>query len=357
MTEIILQGISILEERYKDQVNAQEGSFCWTPTQKQINPDKEIPDMKKTASTGSATVLAALLASTLMLLLLAGPAGTAEAAETAETVKTAEQYGMPESTAAVSPASAVPVRTEEIYGLESDLVYTYKMKQSEGLPEIRELLAKMKAASPELGETWERIMNYWVYANEDMIVHEDVLPDGLPEDDSLCIVVLGYQLEPDGTMSEELIGRCETALRSAKKYPNAYIAVTGGGTALMADTTEAEAMAAWLTEKGIAPERIITENSSLTTGENAQFTCKIISEAYPQIRWAAVISSDYHVPLGCLLFEEQFLLSSAYNGTEPVEVLSNAGFRTNTETYGGISGVKNQAAYVWKLCDSFPVRS
>ena len=244
-------------------------------------------------------------------------------------------------------------RTAEIYDLESKLVYTYKMKQNEAYSDIREYLSDLKEADPDTGSAWEQIMNYWSYVNEDMTVNQDVLPDGLPTDDSLCIVVLGYQLNPDGSMADELTGRCETALKSAEKYPNAFIAVTGGGTAYKANTTEAAQMASWFAEHGIAPDRIISESQSMTTGENAQFTCGIILENYPQIKSVAVVSSDYHVPLGCLLFREQFLLSALYNDTYPVDVISNAGYTTGLEYYSGISGVKSQASYVWNLADSF----
>ena len=37
-------------------------------------------------------------------------------------------------------------------------------------------------------------MKYGDYVNTDMNVNVDVLPDGLPNDDSLCITVLGLSL-------------------------------------------------------------------------------------------------------------------------------------------------------------------
>lgn len=75
-------------------------------------------------------------------------------------------------------------------------------------------------------------------------MYNDVLPDGLPDTDELCIVVLGFQLNPDGSMRDELINRLNVALRSAEKYPNAYIVCTGGGTASgNASATEAGEMA------------------------------------------------------------------------------------------------------------------
>ena len=38
-------------------------------------------------------------------------------------------------------------------------------------------------------------------------IHYDVLPDGLPDTDELAIVVLGFQLNPDGSMRSELTER------------------------------------------------------------------------------------------------------------------------------------------------------
>ena len=59
-------------------------------------------------------------------------------------------------------------------------------------------------------------MEYWDYVNTDMNVNVDVLPDGLPNDDSLCITVLGVALNDDGTMKDELVGRLQTDLQVLK---------------------------------------------------------------------------------------------------------------------------------------------
>lgn len=116
-------------------------------------------------------------------------------------------------------------------------------------------------------------MEYWDYVNTDMNVNVDVLPDGLPNDDSLCITVLGVALNDDGTMKDELVGRLQTALASAQKYPNAYVAVTGGGTAKNnLNATEADQMAAWMIANGLDENRLIVENKSKSTVQNAQFT-------------------------------------------------------------------------------------
>lgn len=241
--------------------------------------------------------------------------------------------------------------SDEAYELCSDIVYTYKTLQNEGRDEIGRMLSELKTEDQALGDTWQSIMNYWEFINNDFETVPDVLPDGLPNDDSLCIVVLGFQLEEDGGMTEELKGRCETALKSAEKYPNAFVAVTGGGTARRnPDATEADSMASWLISHGISGERIIVENRSKTTVENAKFTCSILTQQYPQVKMLAVVSSDYHLPEGCLLFNTQARLSAWQTETEALAVCTNAAYVTEGKAeYDTVSG---QAFEIWSLFDA-----
>ena len=81
-------------------------------------------------------------------------------------------------------------------------------------------VAALKEHDPRLGETWGGIMDYWDYANSELQVNTDKLPDDLPDDDSLCIVVLGFELNDDGSMQDELIGRLNVAMKCAEQYPN-----------------------------------------------------------------------------------------------------------------------------------------
>ena len=145
----------------------------------------------------------------------------------------------PAANAAESPAPApgTPAPesqgyTEYTYGLVSDMVYTYRHLQSAGMETVRSDLEKLKEADPALGGAWERIMDCWVYVNTELEVNTEEIPAELPTDDSLVIVVLGFQLLPDGAMDPELIRRCELGLACAQQYPEAFVLVTGGGTAL-----------------------------------------------------------------------------------------------------------------------------
>ena len=74
-------------------------------------------------------------------------------------------------------------------------------------------------------------MDYWNYANNELQVNVDTLPDNLPDGDNLVLAVLGFELNDDGTMQDELIERLTVALNCAEQYPNAYVLCTGGGTA------------------------------------------------------------------------------------------------------------------------------
>ena len=199
------------------------------------------------------------------------------------------------------------------------------------------LLAELGRVNRDSADKWQKIMERWAESDSAMPVNMGVLPNGLADGNQLCIIVLGFQLNPDGSMQQELIGRLECARKSAEKYPKSYILCTGGGTAASAATTEADAMAAWLEEKGIAKERLLIENHSLTTAENAAYCDALLSGQYPQVTQVAIVSSDYHLPWAKILFETQFILSG-----HSIKAVSNAGCGTAT-TLSGFSLRRYQA--------------
>ncbi|MBQ9661678.1 MAG: YdcF family protein [Oscillospiraceae bacterium] len=264
-----------------------------------------------------------------------------------------ESVTAPDAEAASVQGTTEPGKryNEQTYQLVTDLVVTMRNHGLEGADSIRALLEELKAADPELGVLWEGIMDYWMEISADLPLYPGVLPDGLPEDDSLCIVVLGFQLMYDGDMAPELEGRCEIALASARKYPNAYIVVTGGGTAAgNHSATEAGVMADWLIGQGIRPERIIVEDRSMTTDQNAVFSCAILAEEYPQIKEVAIVSSDYHVALGSMMFTEAGLLYAYENNCGvPYRVVSNAAYATTGNPE--YSNTRRFSSYIWVMAD------
>ena len=188
----------------------------------------------------------------------------------------------------------------------------------------QEALSALASLDPVLGEKWTRIMDLW----EANVPVNEALPDGLPEDDSLCLIGLGFQLNPDGTMRDELIERLKVMLAASEKYPNAIIVCTGGGTAADDPTaTEAGRMAEWLQAQGVNPSRLVVEDHSLTTAQNAIYTFNILAEQHPQVKQIAIISSDYHIATGTLLFGAEAILRDS-----EIEVVSNASWHAPSGT-------------------------
>ena len=277
-----------------------------------------------------------------------GETGSGAIPDTEKQIPAVEVNRIPEQSEARGTAKRY---TAETYQLVTDLVYAYRHLGSEGWPMVEETLSRLKTVDPQLGELWDGIMREWAYVSKDLPVNPEVLPDSLPQDDSLCIAVMGYQLLPDGSMAPELLKRCEIGLSLLEKYPNAFLALTGGGTApLNKEVTEAETMAEWFLKQGVSADRMIVENQSLTTGQNAKNTCAILTDQYPQVKEIAVVSSSYHIPQCELLFTEAALLYAYNNDCEvPYTVTGNASYAAaGNEEY---SDPSNLGADIWVMAD------
>ncbi len=210
-----------------------------------------------------------------------------------------------------------------------------------------DLLGAMREIDSGWAGNMEEIMKYWERVNSPGFTHvfdisairDDVINNGmdteaftgqqlfaeeLPDDDSLCFVIAGFELNNNGTPKKEMIDRLVMGIGCAQKYPHAYILLTGGPTALgNPGATEADVMADWLEAHGVDRSRLIVENRSTITYENAIFAYDILQRDHPQIRELAIVSSDYHIPLCCILFEAQCLLNSSIN--PGLHVIANTG--------------------------------
>ena len=209
-------------------------------------------------------------------------------------------------TTSVAEEGHVTARTAQ--DMIEELAVYYGTYGSEAEEKTAELLDELCAADPVSGAKWGRIMQLWKTVNEDSEINENILPDGLPETDELCMIVLGFQLNPDGSMKDELIERLTVAKASAEKYPNSLVVCTGGGTA------------------------VIVEDQSLTTAQNAIYTYRILTEQYPQVKQLAIISSDYHIATGTLLFGAEATLQAEEAGKETMTVVSNAAWHAPSGT-------------------------
>lgn len=229
------------------------------------------------------------------------------------------------------------------------MISAYSASGSRSDPALISLTDELRAQDEVLADLWTDIIAYWDELNRTGI-HTDRLPEDLPRDGSLCIIVLGYALQPDGEMRPELIGRLETALECARQYPGAFILCTGGPTASgCPGATEADRMGEWLVRNGLEPDRLFIENRSLTTVQNAQYSAEILRVSLPQVNSVAIVSSDYHIPWAQVLFEAVFLKNTALYGKPEVHAVSNAAYVIGNSAYS--DAVRTQASVLRRLID------
>jgi uncharacterized SAM-binding protein YcdF (DUF218 family) len=92
-----------------------------------------------------------------------------------------------------------------------------------------------------------------------------------------AIVILGYGLNPDGTMRTILRRRVLTGLTVAQFFPQSPIIVTGGNP--QSGRTEASQMRGMLRMLGFPGDRIIVEDRANSTVQNAQFSVPLARQA------------------------------------------------------------------------------
>jgi uncharacterized SAM-binding protein YcdF (DUF218 family) len=107
-----------------------------------------------------------------------------------------------------------------------------------------------------------------------------------------AIVVLGAHLESNGTPSVALDARLKRALLLAKADPASKVLVSGGSGGAWGK--EAPVMARWLEARGVSRKRILVEDHSRHTGENADLSVPLLRDA--GIDEVTVVTSRYHLP-------------------------------------------------------------
>ena len=119
-------------------------------------------------------------------------------------------------------------------------------------------------------------------------------PSLMPVSGKHAFVVLGYRLE-NGAMAEELAARCDAAAAAAAAFPGSLLVCTGGATGdnNVDGAAESVLMKEYLTAvHGISPDRILTEDRAMTTGENAVYTLALLAEH--EIDSFTLVTSSYH---------------------------------------------------------------
>lgn len=231
--------------------------------------------------------------------------------------------------------------------LISQLIGYYTDYMEDAVTDIERVLVELKSVDKKKGEAWDSIMHYWLEVNSPDFTHVGEVPKDLPNDNSMSVVILGFALNDDGTMKQELVGRLETGLAIAKDYPQSYVVVTGGGTAKNnPNVTEGGLMGEWLLNHGLDASRLIVENRAQDTVGNAKNTYEVLNRKYPNVDKVVLVTSDYHVPRGCILYYTKFVLEGLENNSEPLSIISNAGFKTGSLGY---ESVELQARGICKM--------
>lgn len=122
------------------------------------------------------------------------------------------------------------------------------------------------------------------------------------------IIVLGGAISPALTKDRGQVvfddgERVAEAVILARRYPNAKLLFSGGnGSLLSSESLEAsEAKQFWI-DLGIDPARILLEDKSRNTDENARFSAALVHPE-PAQRWL-LVTSGFHMPRSVGLFEK-----------------------------------------------------
>lgn len=122
------------------------------------------------------------------------------------------------------------------------------------------------------------------------ILHYSAQP---PQPGADAVIVLGAGLRGEAP-SPALAARLDAAQDYLAENPEAVVVVTGGQ-GPDEQIPEAHAMARYLTNHGVAAERILLEDRSASTQENLVNAREILDERFPGGARVVLVTSDYHL--------------------------------------------------------------
>lgn len=131
------------------------------------------------------------------------------------------------------------------------------------------------------------------------------------------IVVLGGAVEADETarrgqmVANDAGERVMNALTLARRYPEARLVISGGGGTVFGEgIAEAPHIAAYFRDAGLDPERMVIEDRSRTTDENAIFSRDLVQPKSGE-RWL-LVTSAWHMPRAVGVFRKNGFEVTAY---------------------------------------------
>ena len=140
-----------------------------------------------------------------------------------------------------------------------------------------------------------------------IVVCASMAANHTPSFDRDYIVILGCAIRKDGGLTPLLKGRVDSALSFAKRQQKTTgkqaTFVPAGGQGSDDIMSEAEAMANYLKEQGVEPERILKEDQSTNTKENLKFAREVIEKTTDDFenKKIAFSTTNYHVFRGYVL--------------------------------------------------------
>jgi uncharacterized SAM-binding protein YcdF (DUF218 family) len=165
------------------------------------------------------------------------------------------------------------------------------------------------------------------------------------------IIILGGMIDPDlsAIRGEPMLGdsteRLIVIATLARRYPDARIVFSGGnGSVVPGGASEAEVARGIFESFGIARERILLEDRSRTTAENARLTAELVKPR-PGELWL-LVTSAFHMPRAIAAFRHASFPVVAY----PVDWQTSGrsdDYWPSTSIVGGL-GSLDLASHEWQ---------
>lgn len=136
------------------------------------------------------------------------------------------------------------------------------------------------------------------------LIFHDFNDRGEPDLD--CVIVLGAQVRETG-LSVALKSRLDTAYDYLVENEGTRCIVSGGQGA-NEPIAEADAMYAYLVERGISPERITREDASVNTSENIRNSLRYLDAENERV---GIVSNNYHLFRALALARKQGIVHAS----------------------------------------------
>lgn len=138
-------------------------------------------------------------------------------------------------------------------------------------------------------------------------------------EERVTAVLLGCQVREDGQPSLMLYRRLQATKAYLDAHPNVKV-ILSGGQGDDEPITEAACMKTWLTEAGVDPARLLTEDAATSTYENLRFSAAIV-EAQGLPGTLVIITNEFHQFRAAMLAKNLGYDCYAVNGPSPVVLL------------------------------------